>query len=93
MPTFFNHVPAGTSLPNFVHFGQGLRSEQMNLLDYMTPEQNKECYHSQAPPRVPLENIIESDLYLVNALNDLLADPKDVEKLKSALKGSNRRED
>lgn len=87
MPVFFNHVPAGTSVPNLVHFGQGLRSEEMILLDYMSPEQNLECYHTRTPPRVPLENIIESDIHLVNAQNDLLGDPKDVAKLKEALKG------
>ena len=86
MPVFFNHVPAGTSLPNFVHYGQGLRSEQMILLDYMSEEQNTECYASAKPPRVPLENIIESDMYLVNALNDLLGDPKDVAKLKASFR-------
>ena len=53
----------------------------------MDPEINMECYNTVAPPRVPLENIIQSDMYLFSAQNDLMADPKDVDKLKAALKG------
>ena len=87
LPVFFNHLPAGTSLPNIAHFGQGIRSKQMTLLDYLDAQQNLECYNSVRPPRVPLENITESDLFLFNSLNDLMGDPKDVKKLKAALKG------
>ena len=87
MPVYFAHIPAGTSLANVIHFGLNVRSKEMTLLDYMSPTQNLECYNSVTPPRVPLENITISDMHLFNSLNDLLADPKDVEKLKAALKG------
>lgn len=87
MPVYFNHIPAGTSLANLIHFGLNVRSKQMTLLDYMSPEQNLECWNSVTPPRVPLENITVNDLHLFNSLNDLLADPKDVDRLKAALKG------
>ena len=53
----------------------------------MSPSHNQECYNSLTPPRIPFENINITDLYLFNAENDLLADPKDVQLLKDALKG------
>lgn len=87
MPVYFAHIPAGTSLANVVHFGLNVRSKQFTLLDYMSAQQNLECYNSVTPPRVPLENITINDLHLLNSLNDLLADPRDIEKLKESLKG------
>ena len=87
MPVYFNHMPAGTSLANIIHFGLNNRNKNFEMLDYMSPEQNMECYNSLTPPRIPLENLNITDMYLFHSMADLLADPKDVEKLKKALKG------
>lgn len=57
------------------------------MLDYMSERTNIECYDSIRPPKIPLEKINIEDLYLINAQNDLLADMKDVQRLKKSLKG------
>jgi len=86
MPVYFNHFPAGTSLPNLVHYGLNFKSKKAQMLDYMYPTNNMLCYGSLTPPEIPFENINVTDLYLLNSLDDLLADLKDVERLKNKLK-------
>ena len=57
------------------------------MLDYMSDEQNLECYYSPTPPLVPVENINVTELLLFHSEDDLLADDEDVERLKRTLRG------
>ena len=59
----------------------------MQLLDYSDEQHNLDCYNSPQPPLVPLESIRLEDMYLLNALNDILTTPSDVEQLKQRLTG------
>ena len=77
----------GTSLPNFVHFLLNVRSNEFNTLDYLDQDTNLLCYNQTTPLTVPLEKITLEDMHLINSESDTMADPKDVERLKKALKG------
>lgn len=70
-----------------VHFGQGIKSGRFQMLDYMSVKQNEECYGSQTPPTVHVENINVTELFLIHSDDDLLADTEDVERLKRTLRG------
>lgn len=87
LPVYVNHLPASSSISNFIHFGQNVKTKRFQMLDYMDDEQNMECYNSILPPQIPVERIRMNDLFLFHSLNDRLADPKDVEHLKKNLKG------
>ena len=87
MPVYSNHIPAGTSMANIVQYGQNVKSKNFEMLDYMNEDTNWRCYGNARPARVPIENFDLKDLYLLNGLNDLLADPDDVETLKQNLRG------
>ena len=57
------------------------------MFDYKSDKHNLECYNSVKPVEVQIENINIKDLYLFSSFSDLLADRKDVERLKQNLKG------
>lgn len=76
----------GTSLANVVHFGLNVRSKRPQMLDYMIPSQNQECYNSVEPPEISLDHLNMTDVHLISAFNDLLADRVDVDLLKKSLK-------
>lgn len=84
---YFKNLPAGTSLANIVHLTSNRKNERVELLDYSDDQHNLDCYRSSQPPLVPLESIRIEDMYLLNALNDLLTTPSDVEQLKQRLTG------
>lgn len=59
------------------------------MLDHFNEKINLECYDSIKPPKIPLENInMNSSILMINAMNDNLANLKDVAKLQQRLKGN-----
>lgn len=77
--------PAGTSSKNVVHFAQNVRSGIFRKFDYGHLG-NLKRYRSLHPPRYQLENITCKDIALYSSLNDWLATPKNVDRIRSGLR-------
>lgn len=106
LPVYFAHTPSGTSNWAVVHFLQLVNSKRFAKMDYGKAENLKRygqvlsaiSTHSPAyqpicqvnPPDYPLENINTKDIAFLYGAEDWLADPKDVCRLRAALKGNHR---
>ena len=80
------HTPAGTSTWDVAHWAQNLRDKKFQRFDYGKDE-NQKIYGQDTPPLYPLESIKSQKIALMYSLNDWLADPYDVQRLKQQLKG------
>jgi len=81
---YVSETPAGTSVKNMVHWGQGVRSEVFQMYDYGSLRENIAHYGQPTPPKYDLGNFkIPCALYYGS--NDILADPQDVVTLLSDL--------
>ncbi|XP_074595035.1 lysosomal acid lipase/cholesteryl ester hydrolase-like [Brevipalpus obovatus] len=85
LPVYFAHVPAGTSIQNIIHFGQNVKHGRFAKFDYGFFK-NEKIYGSLKPPLYPIEKIMNPHIVLMHSSNDALADPSDVNWLKSQLK-------
>lgn len=75
-----------TSFKNALHVLQSLNFDQIREYDY-GPMKNLQLYGSIEPPVFPFENIPTYNLVLISGLNDYLAPPKNVQKLRNILRG------
>lgn len=75
-----------TSLKNVLHFLQSFNFDQIHEYDY-GPVKNVQFYGSINPPAFPYENVPTYNLVLLSGLNDFLAPPKNVQKLRNILRG------
>mmetsp|Transcript_91962 Transcript_91962/g.297506 ORF Transcript_91962/g.297506 Transcript_91962/m.297506 type:complete len:404 (+) Transcript_91962:72-1283(+) len=80
---FVSETPAGTSVKNMVHWGQGMRSEVFQMYDY-GPTGNMAQYNQTEPPQYHLGDLQVPIALLTGGL-DYLADPQDVSALIAAL--------
>lgn len=79
-----NLDPAGTSVQNMNHWGQGVRKDNFCMYDYGTGRQNDKKYGQRNPPCYDLSKMA-APVALFSGGIDALADPSDVSKLKSQL--------
>ncbi|XP_015126022.1 lipase 3 [Diachasma alloeum] len=80
VPIILGHFPAGSSVKQFLHFGQEVNSQKFRKFDYNNPEINQQKYGQLEPPEYKVNNTrIPTALFYAN--NDLLSDKRDVEKL------------
>ncbi|KAL4714508.1 hypothetical protein ACJJTC_017571 [Scirpophaga incertulas] len=76
LPVILGHVPAGASIRQFAHFGQGFSSNSFRRYNF-NPLVNIARYGSRTPPRYDLSRItVPSYIFYTN--NDVLVHPKDV---------------
>ncbi|XP_033210201.1 lipase 3-like [Belonocnema kinseyi] len=81
---FLKYEPAGGSNKQLLHYALGTYNPgTFRLFDY-GPVRNLQLYNSITPPDYPLENV-NFPFAIYHGLNDLLADPKDVDLLKGRL--------
>jgi len=81
---YVSGTPAGTSVKNMVHWGQGIRTEAFQMYDEGSAEKNMWRYNSTKPPAYDL-SAIKVPVVLYAGGEDYLADPKDVDRLVSEL--------
>ncbi|VDI70066.1 Hypothetical predicted protein, partial [Mytilus galloprovincialis] len=83
LPVYVSHSPAGTSVKNMIHYSQAIKSGKYQKYDY-GPVGNKQHYGQKTPPQYDVGNM-KTPVLLYSAVNDWLADPKDVSYLKTQL--------
>lgn len=77
---YTNHAPAGTSVKNFVHYAQSVNSKSFQMYDYGV--KNMERYNQTSAPLYNITNV-KVPVALYYADKDWLADPRDVEFIRS----------
>nr|XP_004924270.3 lipase 3 [Bombyx mori] len=82
LPVLYGHMPAGASVKQIVHFGQGTMSGDFKMFDY--GYFNLKLYGNKEPPHYRLYKVV-TPVYLFYSDEDWLAHPDDVEKLYSSL--------
>ncbi|XP_023943564.2 lipase 3-like [Bicyclus anynana] len=83
LPVVMGHMPAGASVKQFAHYGQGVLSGEFRKFD-LGAEGNRIKYGSQTPPRYAL-NRIRVPVSLFYSEEDWLAHPIDVDRLYNEL--------
>jgi pimeloyl-ACP methyl ester carboxylesterase len=71
LPTYFSHLPAGTSVINIAHWAQEVRSGRFERLDYGSPEKNREHYGQDKPPKFDLTQL-NVDVAMFHGGKDIL---------------------
>lgn len=84
IPVYDTHNPAGTSTKNMIHFTQMVISGKFQKYDFGSAEENMAHYNQTDPPMYDLGSV-KTPVALYWATNDWIADPKDVEFIKSNL--------
>ncbi|KZC08171.1 Gastric triacylglycerol lipase, partial [Dufourea novaeangliae] len=85
LTVIMNHVPAGASWKQLVHFGQGyIHKDLFRHYDYDNEKKNCQLYNSSVPPEYDLSKVT-APVVLFSSDSDLLAVPKDVDLLKRKL--------
>ena len=80
-----DHVPAGASWKEPLHFGQGyIHKDHFRQFDYNNDAKNYRLYHSLVPPEYELNKVI-APVALFSSDDDVLADTEDVELLTEKL--------
>ncbi|XP_012153789.1 gastric triacylglycerol lipase [Megachile rotundata] len=80
-----NHIPAGASWKQVVHFGQGyIHPNHFRQFDYDNEQKNKRIYNSSIPPEYELNKVI-APVALFSSDGDRLATPEDTVLLKEKL--------
>ncbi|XP_051679307.1 lipase member J isoform X6 [Oryctolagus cuniculus] len=77
--------PAGTSVQNMVHWSQLLYSTNLKAFDWGSPDLNLVHFNQTTSPSYDVTNM-EVPTATWNGERDLLADPEDVETLRSEIK-------
>ncbi|KAG9437298.1 lipase 3 isoform X1 [Apis mellifera carnica] len=85
LTSIMNHIPAGGSWKQLVHFGQGyIYPDNFRQFDYGNDEKNYRVYNSVQPPEYELNKII-APIALFSSNDDLLATKTDINLLKNKL--------
>eukprot|EP01100_Stratorugosa_tubuloviscum_P003461 TRINITY_DN1844_c2_g1_i1.p1 TRINITY_DN1844_c2_g1~~TRINITY_DN1844_c2_g1_i1.p1 ORF type:complete len:409 (-),score=178.22 TRINITY_DN1844_c2_g1_i1:95-1321(-) len=82
-PVYVSLDPAGTSTVNMAHYSQGVRTDKYCMYDYGAHE-NEQKYGQRDPPNYHLGDV-KVPVAIFTGGKDVLADPKDVSRLKSEL--------
>lgn len=80
------HFPDGTSSLVLAHLAQRVNNKDFAYYDYGSAQNNK-VYGQSSPPKYNLSEIKSRDMILISGVNDYLADPTDVDILRSELTG------
>ena len=85
IPTYLDHIPAGTSTRPFAHYAQlHLLDTEFRKYDFGSPELNMEHYGSAKPPAYDLTKIT-APVALWASDKDDLADSRDIYQLSKTL--------
>ncbi|CAK1547290.1 unnamed protein product [Leptosia nina] len=82
LSVIYNHFPAGSSVKQYVHYAQLVRSGYFRQYDYKLL--NLQKYGTHAPPSYPVEKIT-APIAIFYGKGDLLSELVDVKKLTSKL--------
>uniref|UniRef100_A0A5F9C8Z2 Lipase n=1 Tax=Oryctolagus cuniculus TaxID=9986 RepID=A0A5F9C8Z2_RABIT len=85
LDVYFSQNPAGTSVQNMVHWSQLLYSTNLKAFDWGSPDLNLVHFNQTTSPSYDVTNM-EVPTATWNGERDLLADPEDVETLRSEIK-------
>lgn len=86
LPVYVNHIPVGTSCKNLRHYSQQFTSNGLTMFD-MGGKYNLLKYGTVHPPEYKINQIsLNNSISLIYGLNDFMATPVDVERIKSDLK-------
>ena len=85
VPVYISGLPAVTSSKNIIHFKQNVKTGIFQKYDYGYFG-NLKRYKSLHPPKYQLEKITNQDIALFSSLNDWLATPANVDRIRGALK-------
>ncbi|XP_063892998.1 lipase 1-like [Helicoverpa armigera] len=80
MPVILGHTPAGSSVRQLAHYGQGISGKQFRRYDHGSALSNYRAYGSIKPPRYDLSKIT-TPVFLHYSDTDPLAHVEDVETL------------
>ncbi|XP_063824708.1 lipase 3-like [Ostrinia nubilalis] len=76
IPLFLGHAPAGASIRQFTHYGQGINHHTFRRFDH-NPITNRLIYGSRIPPDYDL-NLVTAPTYIYYSVNDASTNYKDV---------------
>ncbi|XP_063128000.1 gastric triacylglycerol lipase isoform X1 [Rattus norvegicus] len=77
---YLGHNPAGTSVQDFLHWAQLVRSGKFQAFNWGSPSQNMLHYNQKTPPEYDV-SAMTVPVAVWNGGNDILADPQDVAML------------
>jgi hypothetical protein len=80
------HFPDGTSTLILAHLAQRVDLKNFAFYNYGKLK-NSKVYGRSTPPNYNLSAITSKNIILISGVNDFLADPTDMDKLRSQLKG------
>ncbi|KAH6929209.1 hypothetical protein HPB50_024425 [Hyalomma asiaticum] len=90
IPVYLCHNPAGTSMKNIIHYGQLVGSKRAQKFDYGASK-NSEVYGQREPPEYNLSRVT-TDVGLFWSKGDEFVTPREVDELRSSLRGRIKRE-
>lgn len=82
----YGHFPDGTSSRVLSHLGQRVVRDDFSFFDFDS-KRNQDLYGSPTAPAYNLSRIDNRFMIFVSGQNDYLADPADVDQLRSQLTG------
>jgi len=77
LPVYLSHLPAGTSVKDFLHYLQMVKSGKFIMYDYGSTEKNQFNYHQSTPPLYNISSC-EVPVAIYSGSQDWLADPEDI---------------
>ena len=80
LSVYVSHTPAGTSIQNMLHWGQGVLRDNVTRFDYGKKE-NMKKYNQPYPPAYELPFNLQIPIALYRGQNDWLVQPADYEHL------------
>lgn len=86
IPPLYGHFPDGTSSRVLAHLAQRVTKNTFSYYDF-GKEKNEKVYNTPNAPVYNLSQINLESIILLSGINDFLADPTDVDILRSQLTG------
>ncbi|XP_059053728.1 lipase 3-like [Achroia grisella] len=80
IPVKFGHTPAGASVRQFAHYGQGISGKRFRRYDHGSRRANRKVYGSRTPPNYDLSKVT-APVFLHYVDHDPLAHVNDVDRL------------
>lgn len=87
VPPLYGHFPDGTSSRVLAHLAQRVTRNTFSYYDF-GEEKNQKIYNTPTAPVYNLSRINLKSMILLSGINDFLADPTDVDMIRSQLTGS-----